>query len=79
EAACPPESNILCSRLNAPDEMQLLIRDRLIEDGRFYISSTELKGKRFLRIVIMSPQTSMENIRELIGLVRSLASSEGLP
>ena len=79
EAACPPESNILCFRLNAPDEMQLLIRDRLIEDGRFYISSTELKGKRFLRIVIMSPQTSMENIRELIGLVRSLASSEGLP
>jgi len=73
EVPCRPESNILCFRLNAPDEVQLLVRDHLIEEGRFYISSTELKGRRFLRIVIMGPQTSIEDIRDLTGLIRSLA------
>jgi L-2,4-diaminobutyrate decarboxylase len=74
EVACRPQSNILCFRLKAPDDMQLIVRDRLIEDGRFYISSNELKGRRFLRIVIMGPLTSLEDIRELIGLIRSIAS-----
>lgn len=78
ETACRPESNILCFRLKAPDELQLLLRDRLIEDGRFYISSSELKGRRFLRMVIMGPQTSMEDIRELVRLTRSLAGRKAL-
>jgi L-2,4-diaminobutyrate decarboxylase len=74
EVACRPQSNILCFRLKASDDMQLFVRDRLIEDGRFYISSNELKGRRFLRIVVMGPRTTLEDIRELIGLIRSIAS-----
>ena len=79
EVACRPESTILCFRLNGPDKVQLFVRDRLIEDGRFYISSTELKGRRFLRIVIMGPQISMEDIRELVDRIRSLAPQEAPP
>ena len=74
EVPCRPESTILCFRLKAPDEVQLFVRDRLIEAGHFYISSTELRGRRFLRIVIMGPDISMDDIRELIDAIRSLAT-----
>ncbi|MCF6248914.1 MAG: aminotransferase class V-fold PLP-dependent enzyme [Desulfobacula sp.] len=69
---CKPESNILCFRINACDEDQIAIRDRLIEAGRFYISSTELAGVRYLRIVVISPKTSLGDIKQLIATIREI-------
>ena len=71
ECPCPPQSNILCFRYDAPDEDQLKIRDRLIEEGQFYISSTEINGQRYLRIVIISPHTVMADITALVKAVRN--------
>jgi len=73
EVPVKPESNILCFRLKGPDEIQIRIRDRLIEEGSFYLSSTELGGTRYLRIVIMNPETSMNHIRDLIAAIRKIA------
>lgn len=67
---CPPQSNILCFRFHAPDAHQLKIRDILIEQGTFYISSTEINGQRYLRIVIISPFTGLEDIKILVKAVR---------
>lgn len=67
---CRPESNILCFRTDGPDSEQIAIRDRLIDSGRFYISSTELDGRRYLRIVIINPETDMTDIRSLIAAIR---------
>ncbi|MCP4024659.1 MAG: aminotransferase class I/II-fold pyridoxal phosphate-dependent enzyme [Desulfobacteraceae bacterium] len=77
ECPCRPQSNILCFRYNGSDDLQLAIRDKLIEEGSFYISSTNLEDKRFLRIVLMSPYTTMEEIKELVFAIRELANSEG--
>lgn len=75
KAPVKPESNILCFRLKAVDnETQIRIRDRLIEEGSFYLSSTELGGVRYLRIVIMNPETNMDHIRDLIAAIRKIAA-----
>ena len=72
---CEPESNILCFRFDASDDDQILIRDQLIETGQFYISSTELSGKRYLRIVIISPETRMAHIKKLVQTIREIHST----
>ena len=60
----PPESNILCFQFKPnelSDQDQLVIRYQLIESGTFYITSCEVKGKRYLRTVLMNPQTNRED------------------
>ncbi|THB80577.1 MAG: diaminobutyrate decarboxylase [Desulfobacteraceae bacterium] len=72
---CPyvPQSNILCFRITGSDDLQLEIRDRLMALGHYHISSTMLKDRRYLRIVIISPDTRFEDIEQLIQEVRKLA------
>jgi L-2,4-diaminobutyrate decarboxylase len=72
---CPvkPESNILCFRIaGMSDEEHIRIRDRLIAGGRFYISTASFKGARYLRLVLMSPATTLDTIDRLIREVRAL-------
>ncbi|MCK5350464.1 MAG: aminotransferase class V-fold PLP-dependent enzyme, partial [Desulfobacula sp.] len=57
--AVKPESNILCFRINGKDDMQIKIRDRLIAKGDFYLSTASFNNVRYLRIVIMSPETRL--------------------
>ena len=76
EVPCRPESNILCFRLNGPDDAQIAVRDRLIQEGRFYLSSTELNGRRYLRMVLINPDTALEDIQELIVSIRRMAASD---
>jgi L-2,4-diaminobutyrate decarboxylase len=65
---CPvsPQSNILCFRFQGSDQDQLAHRDRLIASGEFHLSTTIFKGRRYLRMVLMSPQTSLDAIRSLV-------------
>ncbi len=65
---CPvrPESNILCFRAEGNDRLQLSIRNRLTSDGNFYITTTSFGDKRYLRLVFMSPATTMESVKELL-------------
>lgn len=74
DLAARPESNILCFRVDAPDAVQILVRDRLIEQGRFYLSSTEINARRYLRIVVINPKTTMQDIKELVAAIRAAAS-----
>src|SRR5262249_9859478 len=59
---CPyvPESNILCFRVDGHDQLEL--RDRILADGRFHISSTTIAGERYLRLVVTAPATSEDTI-----------------
>jgi L-2,4-diaminobutyrate decarboxylase len=69
---CPvsPQSNILCFRIQGSDRDQLAHRDRLIASGEFHLSTTMFKGRRYLRMVLMSPQTSLDAIRTLVTALR---------
>jgi L-2,4-diaminobutyrate decarboxylase len=77
EFECParPQSNILCFRIEGSDHLQLLIRNRLIADGEFYISTTSFNGIRFLRLALMNPNTKLEHIKKLVQRVREIRDS----
>ena len=77
EFECPvrPQSNILCFRIEGSDHLQLLIRNRLIADGEFYISTTSFNGIRFLRLALMNPNTKLEHIKKLVQRVKEIRDS----
>ncbi len=67
---CPyrPESNILCFQFRPEqlsDQQQLALRYELINSGAFYITSCEFQGKRFLRTVLMNPNTTKQDFIDL--------------
>ena len=77
---CPyvPESNIVCFRYEGDDALQITIRDRLLADGRYHISSTEICGTRYLRLTIINPHTTEDTIEGLLSAIERIAGSLGL-
>jgi L-2,4-diaminobutyrate decarboxylase len=69
-----PESNILCFRYNGSNKIQLFIRDCLIDQGNFHISSTDIGELKYLRIVCISPATTLSVIQHLIDAIRKIAA-----
>ncbi|MET1259790.1 aminotransferase class V-fold PLP-dependent enzyme [Flagellimonas sp. DF-77] len=80
EIATPPQSNIVCFRwthrdLNQSelDGINAEIRQILLEEGRFYLVQTKLRGILYLRISLMNPFTTMEHLRALLQELESKA------
>lgn len=65
---CPvkPQSNILCFKIHGDDQTQLDIRNKLTSEGNFYITTVVFNGKRYMRLVFMSPSTTMNTIEDII-------------
>jgi glutamate/tyrosine decarboxylase-like PLP-dependent enzyme/tetratricopeptide (TPR) repeat protein len=78
ELACEPESNIVCFRhLPSPavelDAHQRELRARARARG-FFVVTTELRGRVWLRCTLMSPTTREE---DLLALLEALRASDG--
>ncbi len=69
---CPvkPQSNIVCFRVPGSDQDQLAYRDLLIGTGEFHLSTTMFQGRRYLRMTLMSPQTTLEDVKTLVTALR---------
>ena len=72
---CPyyPESNIICFRYTSgPDsnEFQLSMRNELVKRGDFYITSTEMNGRRYLRMTVINALTKTHHIRKLLDTLK---------
>jgi L-2,4-diaminobutyrate decarboxylase len=74
---CPyePQSNILCFRYGTDDELQIRIRESLLQQGRFHLSSATIAGRRYLRLSVMSPDTNEETIKQLLEAIEQVAAS----
>jgi L-2,4-diaminobutyrate decarboxylase len=70
ELAVTPELNIVCFRVRGSDERQLEVRRQLVARGRYYISTASFRGRRWLRLALMSPATELSDID---GLLEELA------
>jgi L-2,4-diaminobutyrate decarboxylase len=72
--SCPyvPESNILCFRHGENDAHQLEVRDRLIDQGDYHLSSAVVGGHRYLRLTITAPSTSEATIDGLLDAIERL-------
>ena len=74
-----PESNIVCFRYlpdgyhdmseEAIDELNLSIRERIIQDGEYFIVQTRVGGSVFLRVTLVNCFTSE---KELLGLLEKV-------
>jgi L-2,4-diaminobutyrate decarboxylase len=82
QLAVEPESNIVCFRY-APDgqnkpslnRLNSEIRSRIIKEGSFYIVQTELEGNLWLRITIINPITSADDLRNLLKRIMAIGET----
>ncbi|HUS27656.1 MAG TPA: pyridoxal-dependent decarboxylase [Kofleriaceae bacterium] len=70
ELALEPELNIVCYRHKTADNRAL--RQRVVEDGRFYIVGTQLPRGYCLRSTIMNPLIEPSDFDELLAHLRTL-------
>jgi len=75
-----PETNILCFGLRYPprsrkmsDRLHAKIKEAVNASGEAYISSTILKGRRCVRLVVMNPRTTSRDIVRLLKVVERVA------
>ena len=76
EIATQPEANILCFRYTGgtaagSDETQVRLRQKIVEGGRFYLVTARLRGATWLRVTLMNPRTSTEDLQRLLDEVRA--------
>jgi L-2,4-diaminobutyrate decarboxylase len=83
ELAALPESNIICFRFkpeglddNKLNPINAGIRERIIKEGSFYIVQAELDGKIWLRLTIINPVTSEEDLKDLLNRVLTIGQEE---
>ena len=74
-----PHSNIFCFRLRSrhdhnSDARHWAIKEAINESGFAYISSTVLDGRRVLRIVVMNPRTTADDICDVLHRVETIAT-----
>ncbi|NUP07597.1 MAG: protein kinase [Polyangiaceae bacterium] len=73
ELACPPDSNIVCFRHLAGedlDERQRLVLEALRSDGTFYCVMTTLRKNVYLRTSLMNPLTTLDDLAALMDAIR---------
>lgn len=74
DAPFDPESNIVCFRWREGDDgEQVRIREALLQEGRFHISSAEVNGRRYLRLSVMNPATTDDTFRALLETIARTA------
>lgn len=73
---CPvmPETCILCFRIGSDNRRQLEIRKILLQNGHYYISTTLYKNARWLRCVLINPDTTLDDLKGLFAEVRKINS-----
>lgn len=72
EVAVAPETNIVCFAYTGLED-QLALRNAIIQDGDFYITTTEYRGRRWLRFALMNPDTAIDHIQAVLNRIRALA------
>ncbi len=80
ELAVEPDSNIVCFRIvsedkQSMDDLNMKIRDQLLKDGRFYIVQTRLKGEVYLRVSLMNPFTSINDLSQLVINLKEISTT----
>jgi L-2,4-diaminobutyrate decarboxylase len=78
ELAVEPDCNIVCFRhLPAsgedPDRCQERVRQRLLEEGQFYLVQTVLRGRVQLRVTLINPLTTEGDLEALLDAIRTAA------
>jgi L-2,4-diaminobutyrate decarboxylase len=79
ELACRPQANIVCFRHRPEgggdlDAHQRALRQRLLQDGRFYVVQAALPQGVFLRTTLINMRTTVADLQALLEVIRELAA-----
>jgi L-2,4-diaminobutyrate decarboxylase len=84
ELAVEPQSNIVCFRYvgkeissESYNSLNASIRQKLLEDGKFYIVQTTLREKLYLRVSLMNPLATIEDLKALLAEIEAIAKEIG--
>ncbi|MEO1053004.1 MAG: aminotransferase class I/II-fold pyridoxal phosphate-dependent enzyme [Bacteroidota bacterium] len=76
-----PECNLVCFRYRPNhlseselDRLNVIIRKEILKEGRFYIVQTTLQNQTYLRVSLMNPFTTAEDLEGLLTAVRGAGS-----
>jgi L-2,4-diaminobutyrate decarboxylase len=79
-----PDTGILCFRVTPAgwpaallDDLQQQLYNRIMASGRRSVSITRLGQQKVLRLVVVSPQTTLADLQETITELRQLALRAG--
>lgn len=78
ELGVEPDCNIVCFR-HLPrngeelDACQERVRRELLRSGQFYLVQTRLRGQVHLRVTLINPLTSEQDLSALLAAVRAAA------
>ncbi|HEV7347798.1 pyridoxal phosphate-dependent decarboxylase family protein [Telluribacter sp.] len=77
QLAVSPQSNIVCFRYSNSASADLnqansQIRQELLQEGRFYIVQTTLHGEVYLRVSLMNPLTTLDDLDDLLGAILAI-------
>jgi L-2,4-diaminobutyrate decarboxylase len=80
ELAVAPQCNIVCFRHRKPglegpelDAHNRRVRQRMLDDGSFYVVQTALPQGHFLRVTLMNPRTQESDLDAMLDAVRLAA------
>lgn len=83
ELATEPDANIICFRFvrksyndDILNRINASVRDKIIKEGSFYIVQTELEGKLYLRLTIINPVTTIEDLKKLLIRIKKIGHEE---
>lgn len=81
ELAVSPKSNILCFRIlkafRTKEQLNILnasVRQKLLEDGEFYLVQTKLRDIHYLRTTLMNPFTTIAHLKTLLQKIKTIAA-----
>jgi L-2,4-diaminobutyrate decarboxylase len=80
ELALEPSGNIVCFRYRRGSDLNALnarLRKALIEEGRFYIVQTTLRGEVWLRTTLVNPFTTKADLEDLLERLERLSGEMG--
>jgi L-2,4-diaminobutyrate decarboxylase len=78
ELALSPQANIVCFRYvgsvatDALDQLNAVIRQEMLDDGRFYLVQTQLRGQLYLRTTLMNVFTTEAVLSKLLDEVEAV-------
>jgi aromatic-L-amino-acid/L-tryptophan decarboxylase len=86
EAACEPPMSAICIRYRADNlgeagakQLHARVVERVEKSGKFWISTTELKGKTWFRINPVNFRTRTEHMEQLLALLTAECRAERSP
>ena len=75
-----PESNIVCFRYfekkwtaTKKEEINLKIREHLVQAGNYFIVQTRVQGELYLRMTVMNPFTTEKELKGLLSEIKNVA------